>query len=120
MSHEFYQIIVGSPTMSLHSWKQLAQWSLEYSCLSEEGTEHESDKDKAQKLLLESLESFCILVDKNYGHLVDPQGYLVKDQIETTYNEPPPQDPPSEKLRRDAFFVNQESIRKQLKGKPIA
>ena len=111
MSHEFYQIIVGSPTMSLHSWKQLAQWSLEYSCLSEEGTKHESDKNKAQKLLLGSFERFCTLVNRNYGHLVDAQGYLVKDEVETAYKNPPPQDPTSEKLRHDTFFVNQESTR---------
>jgi adenosine deaminase CECR1 len=34
MSHEFYQIMVGAPSMSLYSWKQLARWSIEYSCLS--------------------------------------------------------------------------------------
>ncbi|KAJ4331762.1 hypothetical protein N0V95_009813 [Ascochyta clinopodiicola] len=34
MNHEFYQIMVGAPTMSLYSWKQLARWSIEYSCLT--------------------------------------------------------------------------------------
>jgi adenosine deaminase CECR1 len=25
--------MVGAPTMSLYSWKQLARWSIDYSCL---------------------------------------------------------------------------------------
>ncbi|KAF7904325.1 hypothetical protein EAF00_001659 [Botryotinia globosa] len=33
LSHDFYQVMVGSESMSLHGWKQLAQWSLEYSCM---------------------------------------------------------------------------------------
>ena len=102
MSHEFYQIMVGSPTISLHSWKQLAQWSLEYSCLGENEIKGKSDKTKAQEMFLESFERFCEFVDERYGHLVDPQGQLIQDQVETAYNHP--SDPGAEDCRRDAFF----------------
>ena len=27
--------MVGSPSMSLHGWKQLAEWSIEHSCLND-------------------------------------------------------------------------------------
>lgn len=58
MNHEFYQIIVGAPTMSLYSWKQLARWSIEYSCLSK------ADKQKGLTILSEAWEEFCqIIVD---------------------------------------------------------
>lgn len=108
MSHEFYQIMVGSPTISLHSWKQLAQWSLEYSCLSEEGTgSAENEKAKAQKKYMEMFESFCTFVEKKYGHLVDAQGRLHQLQTEQEYKWPPPQDEFSEDARNEAFFSAQ-------------
>ena len=108
MSHEFYQIMVGSPTMSVHSWKQLALWSLEYSCLDP------SDKTKAQKLLLNWFERFCTLVDKTYGALVDSEGYLVEDEVEEKYKDPPAKDPLLEEGRHDAFFVEQRRIQSQF------
>ncbi|KAI9649046.1 hypothetical protein NHQ30_001613 [Ciborinia camelliae] len=33
LSHDFYQVMIGSESMSLHGWKQLAKWSLEHSCM---------------------------------------------------------------------------------------
>ncbi|KAF7957701.1 hypothetical protein EAE96_003272 [Botrytis aclada] len=36
LSHDFYQVMIGSESMSLHGWKQLAEWSLEYSCMDNE------------------------------------------------------------------------------------
>ena len=56
--------MVGDPTVSLHTWKQLARWSIEYSCLSEEQKEMglgHLDKDWAQ---------FCTTVVAVYGGLV--------------------------------------------------
>lgn len=53
MNHEFYQIMVGAPTMSLYSWKQLAHWSIEYSCLSPK------EKTKGYKILAETWQDFC-------------------------------------------------------------
>jgi adenosine deaminase CECR1 len=34
LSHDFYQIMIGSESMSLYGWKQLAKWSLEHSCMN--------------------------------------------------------------------------------------
>lgn len=65
MSHEFYQIIVGSPTMSVHSWKQLALWSLEYSCLEDD------EKITAEGYFRKAWEEFCDWVVDEYGDLFD-------------------------------------------------
>ncbi|KAF1943731.1 Metallo-dependent hydrolase [Clathrospora elynae] len=64
MGHEFYQIMVGAPTMSLYSWKQLARWSIEYSCLSNE------EKVEGQAILDRSWKVFCEGVVKDYGDLM--------------------------------------------------
>ncbi|KAF2705923.1 Metallo-dependent hydrolase [Pleomassaria siparia CBS 279.74] len=63
MSHEFYQIIVGSPSMSIHSWKQLALWSLEYSCLTPPEIARGTD------IFLRDWNIFCEHVVKKYGTL---------------------------------------------------
>ncbi|KAF2438564.1 Metallo-dependent hydrolase [Karstenula rhodostoma CBS 690.94] len=63
MSHEFYQIMVGSPTMSVHSWKQLALWSLEYSCLEDE------EKNTAEGYFRKAWGEFCDWVVEEYGDL---------------------------------------------------
>ncbi|KFA50882.1 hypothetical protein S40293_02493 [Stachybotrys chartarum IBT 40293] len=36
LSHDLYQVMVGSANMSLYGWKQLILWSLEHSCLDGE------------------------------------------------------------------------------------
>ncbi|KAI0999856.1 hypothetical protein K3495_g8341 [Podosphaera aphanis] len=36
LSHDFYQVMIGSESMTLHGWKQLAMWSLEHSCMTTE------------------------------------------------------------------------------------
>ncbi|KAG4428746.1 hypothetical protein IFR05_015771 [Cadophora sp. M221] len=36
LSHDFYQVMIGSESMSLQGWKQLAKWSLEHSCMDPE------------------------------------------------------------------------------------
>lgn len=64
MSHEFYQIMVGAPTMSIFSWKQLALWSLEYSCLSD------SEKIQGKTILMDRWEKFCKYVVKEYGSIL--------------------------------------------------
>jgi len=33
LSHDFYQIMFGFDSMSLHGWRVLAEWSLEHSCM---------------------------------------------------------------------------------------
>ncbi len=64
MSHEFYQIMVGSPTMTLYSWKQLARWSIDYSCLD---TDQQS---KGHEYLDQSWKLFCRNVVDKYGPLM--------------------------------------------------
>ncbi|PWW76862.1 Metallo-dependent hydrolase [Tuber magnatum] len=34
LSHDFYQVMSGFDSMSLHGWRVLAEWSLEHSCMS--------------------------------------------------------------------------------------
>lgn len=65
MSHEFYQIMVGAPTMSIYSWKQLALWSLEYSCLTD------AEKEHGKKVFLKQWEEFCEQIVQDYGGLLD-------------------------------------------------
>ncbi|KAH7377805.1 hypothetical protein BKA66DRAFT_571834 [Pyrenochaeta sp. MPI-SDFR-AT-0127] len=64
MGHEFYQIMVGAPTMSLYSWKQLARWSLEYSCLSP------AEQAKGREYLDDSWKVFCQKVVEQYEDLM--------------------------------------------------
>ncbi|KAF1957816.1 cat eye syndrome critical region protein 1 [Byssothecium circinans] len=71
MAHEFYQIMVGSPSISLHSWKQLALWSLEYSCLNDE------EKTEGKKIFLAAWEEFCAWVVKEFDE------YFEDDVVET-------------------------------------
>jgi adenosine deaminase CECR1 len=53
--------MVGSPSMSLHGWRQLVEWSIEYSCLSD------TEKAQAQQILAEELEMFYQWVVDTYG-----------------------------------------------------
>jgi adenosine deaminase CECR1 len=64
MSHEFYQIMVGAPTMSLYSWKQLARWSIDYSCLEA------PQKVEGHKILNQDWKEFCDYIVEEYGGLV--------------------------------------------------
>ncbi|CAO2655326.1 Nn.00g103900.m01.CDS01 [Neocucurbitaria sp. VM-36] len=64
MSHEFYQIMVGAPTITLYSWKQLARWSLEYSCLSP------AEQAEGRKILDKSWREFCQQIVDEYGGLM--------------------------------------------------
>ncbi|PKS11466.1 hypothetical protein jhhlp_003230 [Lomentospora prolificans] len=35
LSHDFYQVMIGRADMSLHGWRQLIEWSLQHSCMSD-------------------------------------------------------------------------------------
>jgi adenosine deaminase CECR1 len=61
VSHEFYQIMVGSPAMSVHGWKQLCHWSIQYSCLSNE------QKQEAFTIFARDWEAWCTWVVSTYG-----------------------------------------------------
>jgi adenosine deaminase CECR1 len=71
MGHEFYQIMVGAPTMSLYSWKQLARWSIDYSCLLKE------DQAKGHNYFDQSWEEFCQAVVDKYDNLL-----MVGDKVD--------------------------------------
>jgi adenosine deaminase CECR1 len=75
MSHEFYQIMVGAHSMTIHSWKQLALWSLEYSCLKEE------EKEKGKDIFLRSWKLFCEDIVSQYGGL----GRFGKDEARYSF-----------------------------------
>ncbi|KAJ9658546.1 hypothetical protein H2201_007753 [Coniosporium apollinis] len=62
LSHEFYQVMVGSPTMSVHGWRQLAEWSITFSCLSD------MEKEEARRIFKREWEGFCCWIVDNYGH----------------------------------------------------
>lgn len=61
VSHEFYQVMVGSTTMSLHGWRQLAEWSIEYSCLGSK------EKVEARRIFEQEWEVFCGWIIEEYG-----------------------------------------------------
>jgi adenosine deaminase CECR1 len=73
MSHEFYQIMVGAPTMSLYSWKQLALWSIEYSCLTKQ------EKIEGYAIFDRSWKAFCEKVVVQYETLL--QDDKIKSQM---------------------------------------
>lgn len=82
MSHEFYQIMVGAPTMSLYSWKQLAWWSLEYSCLSLK------EQIRGRTILDASWKVFCKRIVDTYGPLMKAGGEEVdEDKAKEAYPE---------------------------------
>jgi len=56
--------MVGAPTMSLYSWKQLARWSLDYSCLDP------AEIREGHLILANDWKSFCRWVKKEYGPIV--------------------------------------------------
>jgi adenosine deaminase CECR1 len=57
--------MVGSTTMTLHGWKQLALWSLEYSCLSPEEIENAKD------IYMRNWENFCVWINETFGAYAD-------------------------------------------------
>ncbi|PVH91146.1 Metallo-dependent hydrolase [Periconia macrospinosa] len=75
MSHEFYQVMVGSQRMSVHSWRQLALWSFKYSCLDEK------DKREGKRILMKDWEEFCGGVVEQFDHLFDVEGNTVNETL---------------------------------------
>ncbi|TID18748.1 Septum-promoting GTP-binding protein 1 [Venturia nashicola] len=61
VSHEFYQVMVGSPAMNIHGWRQLAEWSIKHSMLSAE------EKLQAYGIFKMEWETFCKWIIKEYG-----------------------------------------------------
>ena len=65
LSHEFYQVMVGDPRMTIHGWKQLAEWSIEHSCLSP------TEIKGAKKIHAAAWEAFCQWIVSTYGSEAD-------------------------------------------------
>ena len=61
LSHEFYQVMVGDPRMTIHGWKQLAEWSIEHSCLSAD------EIKRAKDIHARAWEAFCQWIVSEYG-----------------------------------------------------
>ncbi|KAK6441271.1 hypothetical protein LTR95_002512 [Oleoguttula sp. CCFEE 5521] len=67
ISHEFYQVMVGDPRMTLHGWKQLAEWSLEHACLTE------SEVARGLQILRADWEIYCQWIVDTYGAEADAE-----------------------------------------------
>lgn len=65
LSHEFYQVMVGDPRMTIHGWKQMAEWSIEHSCLNR------FEIQQAKEIYAREWEEFCEWVVAEYGAEVD-------------------------------------------------
>ena len=66
LSHDFYQVMVGSKSMSLHGWRVLAEWSLEHSCMTP------SEKSHVKKKWIDSWNEFCQWIIDEYGDKYAP------------------------------------------------
>ena len=65
LSHDFYQVMIGSEDMSLLGWKQLAKWSLEHSCMDDD------QKKEVTAVWQQKWDEFCVWIINNYSHLED-------------------------------------------------
>lgn len=61
MSHDWYQVLVGDGEMDLRGWRQLAEWSLEYSCMTA------GEREEALRVFGQEWEKFCGWVVETYG-----------------------------------------------------
>lgn len=81
MPHEFYQFLVGSPSITLYNWKQVARSSIEYSCLSEKQIE------QGLLQLEKDWKAFIKMILSKFGHLLDKDGNIDEEKIPTVYQE---------------------------------
>jgi len=61
LSHDFYQVLMGSNVMSLTGWRVLVEWSIEYSCMDD------AEKTVAMQSFQTAWESFCQDVISTYS-----------------------------------------------------
>jgi len=61
LSHDFYQVMIGSQQMSLHGWRVLAEWSIEYSCMDK------PDQALVTKQFTKKWNEFCQWIIDEYG-----------------------------------------------------
>ncbi|KAI0133830.1 hypothetical protein BJ170DRAFT_607572 [Xylariales sp. AK1849] len=74
LSHDFYQVMVGSKAMNLHGWRQLIEWSIEHASLDQ--GEHE----KLKSLWEPRWDSFIQWVNREFAEIqvIKPNGELNK------------------------------------------
>ncbi|KAH8811980.1 adenosine deaminase family protein-like protein [Xylogone sp. PMI_703] len=61
LSHDFYQVMIGSNAMDLYGWKQLIIWSLEKSCMSD------AERESVTREWEVRWDEFCQWIVKEYG-----------------------------------------------------
>ena len=65
LSHDFYQVMIGSEAMTLLGWKQLAKWSLEHSCMGD------GERKAATEVWEEKWREFCEWIVMEYGEMLE-------------------------------------------------
>ncbi|OIW25037.1 Metallo-dependent hydrolase [Coniochaeta ligniaria NRRL 30616] len=68
LSHDFYQVFAGKTDMTLYGWKQLAEWSIEHSCMDAE------ERRECMTHWKKRWDDFCLEVIKDYGYLIGLPG----------------------------------------------
>jgi adenosine deaminase CECR1 len=66
LSHDFYQVFAGKNDMTLHGWRQLAEWSIDHSCMDD--AHRARVKGQWRKLW----DEFCRGVVLEHGALIEP------------------------------------------------
>ncbi|KAK0641032.1 hypothetical protein B0T16DRAFT_336559 [Cercophora newfieldiana] len=70
LSHDFYQVLAGKQDMNLHGLRQLAEWSIEHSCLEDDL------RAKVRQDWEVMWETFCQWIVTEYGPLVEDTNTL--------------------------------------------
>lgn len=69
LSHDIYQVLVGSVSMTLSGYRQLVDWSIEHSCLNED------EKAEARGMLKTDWNEFLHWIVEEYGPHVSTLRY---------------------------------------------
>jgi adenosine deaminase CECR1 len=67
--------MVGSPSMNLHGWRQLAEWSIDFCCLSD------GEKNTAHQIFRHAWEQFCEWIVKEYGAYAASLEFQIKPTL---------------------------------------
>lgn len=57
--------MVGDPRFNVHGWKQLAEWSIQYSCLDK------AAQTEAMRIFRKRWEAFCEWIVAEHGPYAD-------------------------------------------------
>jgi adenosine deaminase CECR1 len=64
--------MVGNPTMNLFCWKQLALWSIEYSCLNDH------QKEEGYRIFQHDWQVFCENIVRDYSKIAEDIDIMVQ------------------------------------------